>query len=100
MAPGQAQMTASDLVIRLERIENHMRQLTGAMEQLQYRNQQLEGQVRALITLAGNPARSTPNSGRLEAALAAGLAVIACVGETEGEREAALLAELSESFDS
>jgi anaerobic selenocysteine-containing dehydrogenase len=28
-----------------------------------------EGQVRALITLAGNPARSTPNSGRLEAAL-------------------------------
>ena len=29
-----------------------------------------EGQVRALITLAGNPARSTPNSGRLETALA------------------------------
>ena len=28
-----------------------------------------EGQVRALITLAGNPARSTPNSGRLEAAI-------------------------------
>ncbi len=28
-----------------------------------------QGQVRALITLAGNPARSTPNSGRLEAAL-------------------------------
>jgi len=29
-----------------------------------------EGQVRALITLAGNPAVSTPNSGRLGAALA------------------------------
>jgi anaerobic selenocysteine-containing dehydrogenase len=29
-----------------------------------------DGQIRALITLAGNPARSTPNSGRLEAALA------------------------------
>jgi anaerobic selenocysteine-containing dehydrogenase len=28
-----------------------------------------DGQVRALITLAGNPARSTPNSGRLERAL-------------------------------
>ena len=28
-----------------------------------------EGQIRALITLAGNPALSTPNSGRLEAAL-------------------------------
>jgi anaerobic selenocysteine-containing dehydrogenase len=28
-----------------------------------------DGQIRALITLAGNPARSTPNSGRLERAL-------------------------------
>jgi anaerobic selenocysteine-containing dehydrogenase len=28
-----------------------------------------EGQVRALITIGGNPARSTPNSGRFEAAL-------------------------------
>ena len=28
-----------------------------------------EGQVRALVTLAGNPARSTPNSARLERAL-------------------------------
>jgi len=28
-----------------------------------------DGQVRALITLAGNPARSTPNSGRIERAL-------------------------------
>src|SRR5918999_3037051 len=28
-----------------------------------------EGQVRALLTLAGNPARSTPNSGRIERAL-------------------------------
>jgi anaerobic selenocysteine-containing dehydrogenase len=28
-----------------------------------------EGQIRALITIAGNPARSTPNSERLEAAL-------------------------------
>jgi anaerobic selenocysteine-containing dehydrogenase len=28
-----------------------------------------EGQIRALVTLAGNPARSTPNSARLEAAL-------------------------------
>ena len=28
-----------------------------------------DGQVRALVTIGGNPARSTPNSGRLEAAL-------------------------------
>jgi hypothetical protein len=31
-----------------------------------------DGQIRALITLAGNPARSTPNSGRLAAALSVG----------------------------
>jgi anaerobic selenocysteine-containing dehydrogenase len=29
-----------------------------------------EGQIRALVTLAGNPARSTPNSARMERALA------------------------------
>ena len=29
-----------------------------------------EGRIRALVTLAGNPARSTPNSARLERALA------------------------------
>ena len=29
-----------------------------------------EGQIRALVTIAGNPVLSTPNSGRLDAALA------------------------------
>jgi anaerobic selenocysteine-containing dehydrogenase len=37
-----------------------------------------EGQVRALITLAGNPVISTPNSGRLDAALD-GLDFMVCV---------------------
>ena len=37
-----------------------------------------EGQLRALITLAGNPARSTPNSGRMERALD-GLDLLVCV---------------------
>ena len=37
-----------------------------------------EGQLRALITLAGNPARSTPNSGRMERALE-GLDLLVCV---------------------
>jgi anaerobic selenocysteine-containing dehydrogenase len=37
-----------------------------------------DGQVRALITLAGNPARSTPNSGRLEGALE-GLDALVCI---------------------
>jgi tol-pal system protein YbgF len=45
--PAAAQ-SATDLVVRLEQIENHMRQLTGAIEQLQFRNQQLENQIRRL----------------------------------------------------
>ena len=47
--PGQGQGGGSgDLVSRMDRLENALRQLTGTIEQLQYRNQQLEQQVRAL----------------------------------------------------
>jgi tol-pal system protein YbgF len=49
--PGQertAQMSGSDLVVRLDRLESQIRQLTGVIEQLQFRNQQLEGQVRRM----------------------------------------------------
>ena len=41
-----AQMSASELTMRLDRMENQIRQLTGMVEQLQFRNQQLEQQVR------------------------------------------------------
>jgi len=41
-----AQMSGSDLVVRLDRLEGQIRQLTGAIEQLQYRNQQLEQQLK------------------------------------------------------
>jgi tol-pal system protein YbgF len=44
----QAQMSPSELVVRLDRLENHVRQLTGLVEQLQYRNQQLEQQLRRM----------------------------------------------------
>src|SRR5581483_12314189 len=37
-----AQADAAELVVRIDRLENQIRQLTGAVEQLQYRNQQLE----------------------------------------------------------
>jgi tol-pal system protein YbgF len=47
-ADQTAQMSGSDLVVRLERLESQIRQLTGAIEQLQFRNQQLEVQVRRL----------------------------------------------------
>jgi tol-pal system protein YbgF len=41
-----AQMSATDLMVRLDRLENQIRQLTGVVEQLQFRNQQLEQQLR------------------------------------------------------
>jgi tol-pal system protein YbgF len=44
--PAAAQVSASDVVMRLEALENQVRQLTGQIEQLQYRNQQLEQQLR------------------------------------------------------
>jgi len=43
-----AQSSAPDLMLRIDRLENQIRQLTGAIEQLQFRNQQLEGQVRRM----------------------------------------------------
>src|SRR4029450_255301 len=46
--PVPAQLTGPDLIVRLERLENQIRQLTGTIEQLQYRNQQLEQQVQQL----------------------------------------------------
>lgn len=45
-AQQYSQMSAPDLAMRLERLENQLRQLTGSIEQLQFRNQQLEQQVR------------------------------------------------------
>jgi tol-pal system protein YbgF len=39
---AQAQGGPADLAYRIERLENQIRQLTGDIEQLQYRNQQLE----------------------------------------------------------
>jgi tol-pal system protein YbgF len=51
-APGQNRVAqvpgAADPLIRIDRLEAHIRQLTGAIEQLQYRNQQLEAQVRRM----------------------------------------------------
>jgi tol-pal system protein YbgF len=50
-----AQPAGADVVLRLERLESQIRQLTGVVEQLQYRNQQLETQLRAMQE--GGPAR-------------------------------------------
>ena len=47
-APGFAQMSQSDMVVRLDQLESDVRRLTGAVEELQYRNQQLEQALRQL----------------------------------------------------
>jgi tol-pal system protein YbgF len=43
--PARAQMSESELVMRINRLEAQVRQLTGTIEQLQFRNQQLEQQL-------------------------------------------------------
>jgi tol-pal system protein YbgF len=51
-----AQMSGPDLIVRLDRLENQIRQLTGAIEQLQHRNQQLEQQMLRLQGQGGGAA--------------------------------------------
>src|SRR5450755_3200998 len=46
--PAAAQVSAGDLYVRMDQLENQVRQLTGAVEQLQYRNQQLEASLKRL----------------------------------------------------
>jgi len=41
-----AQASPADLVVRIDRLEAQIRQLTGTIEQLQHRNQQLEAQLK------------------------------------------------------
>jgi tol-pal system protein YbgF len=53
-------MSPSELVVRLDRMENQIRQLTGIVEQLQFRNQQLEQQLRRLQ----EPASAIPQAAR------------------------------------
>jgi tol-pal system protein YbgF len=47
-AIGIAQSSDSDIVVRLDQLQNDMRRLTGQIEELQYRNQQLEQLVRQM----------------------------------------------------
>ena len=47
-ADGTAQVSGPDAVLRVERLESQIRQLTGTIEQLQFRNQQLESQIRRM----------------------------------------------------
>src|SRR5581483_5248210 len=49
---------SSELLTRIERLEGTIRTLTGTVEELQYRNQQLEQQVQRLS--AGTPGAALP----------------------------------------
>ena len=46
--PAPVEEDAGDLVVRLNQLENHVRQLNGQIEQLQFRNQQLEQELRRM----------------------------------------------------
>jgi len=59
-APSFAQMSQSDMVVKMEQLESDVRRLTGAVEELQYRNQQLEQALRQLQGGGAAPARPGP----------------------------------------
>lgn len=60
-----AQVGSSDLLMRIDALERQLRTLTGAIEQLQYRNQQLEQQVRRIEDEAGRgPGAAAPGAVR------------------------------------
>jgi tol-pal system protein YbgF len=48
-ATAFGQSSESDVTVRLDQLESQMRQLTGTVEQLQYRNQQLEQALQRLL---------------------------------------------------
>jgi tol-pal system protein YbgF len=43
-----AQVGSAELLVRIDRLENQVRQLTGQLEQMQYRNQELEAALKRL----------------------------------------------------
>src|ERR1700734_928081 len=60
---AHAQDTPSDLVTRLDRLEDTVRDLTGQVQELQYRNQQLDQQLQRLQGAAPAAAAPAPPPG-------------------------------------
>jgi tol-pal system protein YbgF len=63
-AQALAQSDDADAEMRIQRLENQLRQLTGQNEELQYRNRQLEDRLRQLgagVPAPGAPAVGQPN---------------------------------------
>src|ERR1700730_11694190 len=63
-AQALAQSDDADAEMRIQRLENQLRQLTGQNEELQFRNRQLEERLRQLgdtqIAQPGQPAPAQP----------------------------------------
>jgi len=53
LSPVARAQDAAELIVRIDRLEAQIRQLTGTIEQLQYRNQQLEAQIRSMESPTG-----------------------------------------------
>ncbi|MFZ3308903.1 MAG: hypothetical protein WA280_05980, partial [Xanthobacteraceae bacterium] len=60
---ARAQDTPSDVVTRLDRLEETVRDLTGQVQELQYHNQQLEQQLQQLQSGAASPGNAMGRSG-------------------------------------
>ena len=78
----------AELTVRVDRLENQLRQMTGQIEQLQFRNQQLEQQVRALTEGGPRPAGAAgapPSAGSAVTAPPRGIAP-AGTGVASGRR--------------
>ncbi len=59
---AQAQISNADLLTRIDRLEAALRDLTGTVEQLQYRNQQLEQELQRLQAAAPTAAPPRPTA--------------------------------------
>jgi tol-pal system protein YbgF len=59
---AHAQISDADLVTRIDRLEAELRELTGTVEQLQYRNQQLEQEIQRLGQGASSATPPRPNA--------------------------------------
>lgn len=59
---AHAQMSGADLVTRIDRLQAQVRELTGTVEELQYRNQQLEQEVQRLRAAAPGSTAATAST--------------------------------------
>ena len=66
-----AQSSTADLLVRIDQLANQLRQLTGEIEQMQYRNQQLEAAVRRLQEESDTRPREGGGRGQARAPAAA-----------------------------